>query len=350
MFYIIINIEKMSKEKPKSHGESDNREVVSMMSNGLCRRGIRLGFKVDEKDMASASHFLFNLTGDLVLNPPDMQEFILNKSYETKFDLEQGISRVLMLNFCLNVGIEIMGVDSEGISPSYNISSYDSLLTKSSEGEMHELSIHILPLGDFFLKIDQMELTNKAKDRVQKLKTSSEALHFMYDFGSHFSVGHHTYGGTRIHYTFKEPKAGMRIGDSKSKSKISGKVGTTVAKAEAAIKNDGSCSLLESKTLKSKSEIIWEDFSEKDKKEYIKKLRKNPEKAKIISRGRADDLVGIWEYLKKDFPVQSKIIRMTWIKEIKCKSDFMRSMKIRLYDKMEEENRKESEAIWNMEL
>ncbi|KAK2702423.1 hypothetical protein QYM36_018968 [Artemia franciscana] len=60
-----------------------------------------------------------------------------------------------------------------------------------------------VPIGFFHLRIEQLQLTNEAKQRVENLKTKEEAFKFMEDFGSHLSTGIHHYGGIYIYYSAK---------------------------------------------------------------------------------------------------------------------------------------------------
>ncbi|KAK2703311.1 hypothetical protein QYM36_018224 [Artemia franciscana] len=110
---------------------------------------------------------------------------------------------------------------------------------------MEYFKCEFVPMGFFHLGIEQLQLTNEAKQRVENL--SEEAVKFMEYFGSHFSTGIHHYFGMNIYYSAK----------------------------------------------KFRQKGVHQDFDGKDIKEYKEKITKNPEEAKIISREPAKHLNGV---------------------------------------------------------
>ena len=76
--------------------------------------------------------------------------------------------------------------------------------TEKRPGIIMQYSIcEFLPMGFSHLGIEQLQLTNETKQRIETLKTSKEVLQFKDDFGSHFSSGTYNYGGMNIQYTAK---------------------------------------------------------------------------------------------------------------------------------------------------
>ncbi|XP_065582693.1 uncharacterized protein LOC136041844 [Artemia franciscana] len=150
---------------------------------------------------------------------------------------------------------------------------------------MEYIICKFVPMGLFRLRIEQLQLTNEAKQRVENLKTKEEAFKFMEDFGSHFSTGIHHYGGISIYYSSKIHDFSLKAAHG--------------------------------------------DFEKKDIK---KKITKNPELARIISRGPAKHLNGVWQFLKKDFPFQSDLLRLAWIQKTDSVSDLIQSIKRKLLD------------------
>ncbi|KAK2713176.1 hypothetical protein QYM36_011764, partial [Artemia franciscana] len=239
------------------------------MSHGLVRRGIRLGFHADRKDIKEVDNFLFELIGDFALHSPVLQKSGEDKKYQNELIVEE----------CHSIELNID-------------------IKKPPGTRIEYFKCEFVPIGFFHLRIEQLQLTNEAKQRVENLKTKEEAFKFMKDFGSHFSTGIHHYGGKNIYFSAKTH------GFSE--------------KAE------------------------YRDFYEKDIRILI---TKNPELARIISRGPAKHLNGVWQFLKKDFPFQSDLLRLAWIQNTDSVSDLVQSIKRKLLDETNKKGYVQSDLL-----
>ena len=129
----------------------------------------------------------------------------------------------------------------------------------------------------------------------------------------------------------------MELNSSADGSKIFGKAGwIQVFKAEASKSTENFSSIMESES-QDAEEKVYKDFDENNTKEYEAKIDKNPGKAKIISRGQAIRLNGIWQFLKKDFPSQANLLRKARITKTDSESDFIQSMKSKLLEEINKE-------------
>jgi hypothetical protein len=185
-------------------------------------------------------------------------------------------------------------------------------------------------------------------DFLQHLKTREDAKEFLDNFGSHYSENRYHYGGINIFYEqqiTEESSVGNAIGDN-SKISVHTKL-QTPSLIPVQVKSKLGCekSALETsseqhskRTYSSKSRSCV-NFDESQIKEYEEKIAQNPKWAKIISRGPMDELIPVWEYwyIKKYYPDQAKILRETWIMEVKSNSEFIRSLKTKFQDQISTE-------------
>ncbi|KAK2713178.1 hypothetical protein QYM36_011766 [Artemia franciscana] len=306
------------------------------MSNSLITKGVRLGFHVEGKLMEEADKFLFDLNGDFELKPPRLHEVTKDKEYDNHLQMEYGLSHKFESKYSIDLEIDPQGV-SGGVSPSYEASLQKSSGTKSSVANVQKLHYCFLPIGSFDLKIEQLQLTNEAKERLENLKFSEDALQFMKDFGSHFSTGFHHYGGITVKETSEEIREEIKRKTSADGSKISISAWIQIFKGGIVKSTEESSSVVKSETHKLYQKGVYQDFDENNVREYKDEITKNPEKAKIISRGPIEKLNGIWNFLQKEFPVQSDLLRLAWIQRTNSESDLIMARKIQLMNDIEKE-------------